>query len=139
MKIGLVIGDEKFRLSSSCQGVNRRVIVEGLSERLDKRIKPQFRTRGQNDTILRPRIELNAQFGNYNSRIISISVVDTAQRGSKKSQFSIGKVGGYLTEHGPPPKSTYTVEVDPLDRFGRVTHGWKALNGVNIFAQPSVS
>ena len=37
MKIGLVIGDEKFRLSSSCQGVNRRVIVEGLSERLDKR------------------------------------------------------------------------------------------------------
>ena len=101
--------------------------------------KPPFYIRGQNACILRPRIELNAQFGNYNSRILSISVVDTAQRGSKKSQFSIGKVGGYLTEHGPPPKSTYTVEVDPLDRFGRVTHGSKALNGVNIFAQPSVS
>ena len=102
-------------------------------------LKPQFYIRGQNAGILRPRIELNAQFGNYNSRILSISVVDTVQRGSKKSQFSIGKVGGYLTEHGPPPKSTYTVEVYPLDRFGRVTHGSKALNGVNMFAQPSVS
>ena len=57
------------------------------------RIKPQFRRRGQKVDFLRPRIELNAQFGNYNSRILSISVVDTVQRGSKKSEFSIGKVG----------------------------------------------